>query len=64
MGLPKHRVSYVLLFEICFKAQMTPIKQMSETPPMSMPEISCSTDWLQISLDCWRIFTLHSNNVD
>lgn len=32
---------------------MTPIKQMSEIPPMSMPEIPCSTDWLQISLDCW-----------
>ena len=45
---PKRHLSYVLLLEISFKAQMTPIKQMSETPPRRMPEISCSTDRLRL----------------
>lgn len=64
VGPPKHPLSYVLLLEMCLKAQMTPVKQMSETPPICMPETSCSIDRLQINLDCWRIFTLHSNNLD
>lgn len=47
MGPPKCRLSYVLLLEMHFKAQTPPIKQMSETPPMCMPEISCSTERLR-----------------
>lgn len=64
MGPPTHPLSYVLLLEICFRAQMTPIKQMSETSPIPMPDISCSTDGLQIDLDCWRSLTLHSDTLD
>lgn len=52
MGPPKHPLSYVLLLETCFKAQATTIKQVSETPPIYMPEISSSTEGLRINLDC------------
>lgn len=54
-GPPKHPLSYILLLEMCFEAQIPPIKQMSETPLICLPEVSCSTEGLQINLDCWRI---------
>lgn len=51
MGPPKNHLSHVLL-EMCFKAQTPPIRKMPETPPTCMPESSCATEGLQISLDC------------
>jgi len=52
LGPPKHLLSYVFLLELCFKPQATTIKQVSETPPIYMPEISCSTEGLRINLNC------------
>lgn len=63
-GPPKHPLSYVLLLEMCLKAQIPPIKQMSETPPICRPETFCPTEGLLTNQDCWRILTLHSNHLD
>lgn len=47
MGPPKHPLSYVVLLEMCLRPKHHQKKQMSQTPPICMPEISCSTEGLR-----------------
>lgn len=49
MGPQQHPLYYVLILEMCFKAQAI---TNNETPPIYTPEMSWSTEGLQITLDC------------